>query len=132
MVARTQNPREYPAQFSRTVDGDTYEVNIDLGFHDWLHDFSIRLRGYDTHEMHDKNEENRKKARMAKAIVEDFLINDAVIMLKVYKTRRNQYEKTLNRWVADIFVEGHWVEDKYVDGRHLGEVFKELGLLKDG
>ena len=39
---------EYKATIKYIVDGDTVDVDIDLGFDVWLRDQRIRLHGIDT------------------------------------------------------------------------------------
>ena len=41
---------EYPVKIVRVVDGDTVDVDIDLGFGIWIHKERIRLLGIDTPE----------------------------------------------------------------------------------
>ena len=41
---------EYRCEIVRVVDGDTIDVNIDLGFDTWIHKERIRLKGIDTPE----------------------------------------------------------------------------------
>ena len=41
---------EYNAELDRVVDGDTVDVNIDLGFGIWIRDERVRVMGIDTPE----------------------------------------------------------------------------------
>ena len=41
---------EYRCEITRVVDGDTVDINIDLGFGVWLNDERVRLAGVDTPE----------------------------------------------------------------------------------
>ena len=41
---------EYRCKILRVVDGDTVDVDIDLGFGVWMHKERIRLHGIDTPE----------------------------------------------------------------------------------
>ena len=41
---------EYRAKLLRVIDGDTVDVDIDLGFGVWMHKERIRLYGIDTPE----------------------------------------------------------------------------------
>ena len=41
---------EYRCKITRIVDGDTVDVDIDLGFGVWLSDERVRLAGVDTPE----------------------------------------------------------------------------------
>ena len=41
---------EYKAKVLRVVDGDTVDVDIDLGFGVWMHKERVRMMGIDTPE----------------------------------------------------------------------------------
>ena len=41
---------EYKAKVLRVVDGDTVDVDIDLGFGVWMHKERVRMMGIDTSE----------------------------------------------------------------------------------
>ena len=41
---------EYRAKILRVVDGDTVDVDIDLGFGVWMHKERVRMMGIDTPE----------------------------------------------------------------------------------
>jgi len=43
-------PYVYRCTLDRVIDGDTIDVNIDLGFDVWLHKQRVRLAGIDTPE----------------------------------------------------------------------------------
>ena len=42
---------EYKALINRVIDGDTVDVDIDLGFGIWMKDERIRVMGIDTPEL---------------------------------------------------------------------------------
>ena len=39
---------EYNVKVVKVIDGDTVDVNIDLGFGVWLHKERVRIQGIDT------------------------------------------------------------------------------------
>ena len=41
---------KYDVKLIKVVDGDTVDVDIDLGFGIWLHDERVRIMGIDTPE----------------------------------------------------------------------------------
>jgi micrococcal nuclease len=41
---------EYRCKIAKVIDGDTVDVDIDLGFGMWMHKERIRLHGIDTPE----------------------------------------------------------------------------------
>ena len=62
---------QYRCQIVRVVDGDTVDVDIDLGFSVWLKKQRIRMYGIDTPESRTRDLEEKKYGLGAK----DFLIN---------------------------------------------------------
>ena len=65
---------EYKATIVRVVDGDTVDVDIDLGFDVWLRSQRIRLFGVDTPECRTRNKATKAHGLLAKAYVQKALI----------------------------------------------------------
>jgi micrococcal nuclease len=65
---------EYKATIVKVVDGDTVDVDIDLGFDTWLHNQRIRLYGVDTPECRTRNKQEKAHGLLAKAYVQKTLI----------------------------------------------------------
>jgi len=59
---------QYTAKIINIVDGDTFDVEIDLGFHIKLIQ-RVRLDGVDTPELNSSDVETRQRARLAKAFI---------------------------------------------------------------
>ena len=51
---------EYRVKILRVVDGDTVDVDIDLGFGVWMHKERVRLYGIDTPESRTRDKEEKK------------------------------------------------------------------------
>ncbi len=64
---------EYRCKLRKVVDGDTVDVDIDLGFGMWMMNERIRLHGVDTPESRTRDLEEKKYGLAAKAYVEKFL-----------------------------------------------------------
>ena len=64
---------EYNCKIVRVVDGDTVDVDIDLGFSHWIHNERIRLYGVDTPECRTRDAEEKMAGLLAKKFVEDAL-----------------------------------------------------------
>ena len=64
---------EYPCKIVRVVDGDTVDVDIDLGFSHWIHNERIRLYGVDTPECRTRDAEEKAAGLLAKKFVEEAL-----------------------------------------------------------
>ena len=64
---------EYECKISRVVDGDTVDVDIDLGFGTWRCAERIRLYGVDTPECRTRDKQEKAAGLLAKEFVEDAL-----------------------------------------------------------
>ena len=64
---------EYNCTIRRVVDGDTIDVDIDLGFDTWRCNERIRLYGVDTPECGTRDAEEKAAGLLAKKFVEDTL-----------------------------------------------------------
>ncbi len=90
---------EYKCEIVRVVDGDTVDVNIDLGFNTWLWKERIRLKGIDTPESRTKDPEEKKAGLYAKSIVENFLPVGSTQVLKTSKDKSGKFGRTLGDFV---------------------------------
>jgi len=65
---------EYKATIVKVVDGDTVDVDIDLGFDVWLRNQRIRLYGIDTPECRTRNKREKAHGLLAKKYVQKALV----------------------------------------------------------
>ena len=86
----------YRAHCYRVVDGDTYDVAVDLGFNIY-HKIRLRLKGVDTPEVFGANasEEGKTVSEYVRGMLEN---KDCVIT--TYKIQPS----TFNRYEADVMV----------------------------
>jgi len=79
---------EYRCKLVKVVDGDTVDIDIDLGFGVWLNDQRVRLYGVDTPESRTKDPEEKKYGKAAKQFVINFLDDENLILkTKVYDAK---------------------------------------------
>ena len=90
---------EYKCEIVRVVDGDTVDVNIDLGFNTWLWKERIRLKGIDTPESRTRDPEEKKAGLYAKGVVEGFLPVGSTQVLKTSKDKSGKFGRTLGDFV---------------------------------
>lgn len=76
---------EYNATVRRWVDGDTVDVDIDLGFGLIYHNQRIRLFGIDAWESRTRDLEEKKKGLAAKEFVNQVAPVGTKIKLKTFK-----------------------------------------------
>lgn len=88
----------------RVIDGDSMEIDLDLGFNMVLHGLRVRIRGYNAPELrshagHVATKDEIDKGRLAKAYAETLLANPEGCSLETYKDGAQQ---TFGRWLATI------------------------------
>tara|TARA_Y100001972_G_scaffold43665_1_gene53723 strand:- start:521 stop:952 length:432 start_codon:yes stop_codon:yes gene_type:complete len=91
---------EYRCTIKRVVDGDTVDVDIDLGFGIWIHNERVRLYGIDTPESRTRDLEEKKCGIYAKQCVETFLPVDSSQTLKTYKDKVGKFGRVLGEFVV--------------------------------
>ena len=85
---------EYECKMVKVVDGDTVDVDIDLGFGVWLRKQRIRLYGIDTPESRTSDDVEKVYGLAAK----DFLIkwtNAGDLTLKTFKDGKGKFGRIL-------------------------------------
>lgn len=89
----------YKAHVESVIDGDTIEVNIDLGFETWTKKKSMRLRGINASELDkpSRPSNNTQLADSAKAFIVKRLKGVPFVVVKTYKT------DIYGRYIADLF-----------------------------
>ena len=93
---------EYNCKIVRVVDGDTVDVDIDLGFDVWLKKQRIRLYGVDTPESRTRDLEEKKYGLAAKQYLIDKL-NAGTPILKTFKDGVGKYGRILGEfWVEEV------------------------------
>ena len=103
---------EYHCVITRIIDGDTIDVDIDLGFDCWLHRQRIRLYGIDTPESRTRDLEEKKYGLAAKAFVEKFIPLGSTALL-------NTKEKgNYGRYLGDFKVKNQWLCTELLKHRH--------------
>ena len=89
---------EYRAKILRVVDGDTVDVDIDLGFGCWLHKQRIRLYGIDSPESRTRDLDEKKYGLMAKEFLKEQLKDGAV--LKTRLDGKGKYGRILGEFIT--------------------------------
>jgi len=64
---------DYKVEIVRVVDGDTVDVNIDLGFGVWLRKERVRMMGIDTPESRTRDKVEKKFGLAAKQALKELL-----------------------------------------------------------
>jgi len=139
---------EYNFKLVKVVDGDTVDIDIDLGFGVWLKDQRIRLMGIDTPESRTRDDEEKKFGLLAKEEVIKYLANCK--KFKSFKDEKGKFGRILGdfevydnrsgRWMglSEALIQNHYgvkymgqAKDKIAE-EHLEnrERLKKLGLIE--
>ena len=116
---------EYRCKVVHIVDGDTVDVDIDLGFGVWMKKQRIRLYGIDTPESRTRDLEEKKYGLAAKKFLTGMLDDEAGIILKTYKDKEGKFGRILGElWrttnYADQSINEYMVE-KHHAVRYVGQ-----------
>ena len=88
---------KYNAKLLNVVDGDTVDMDIDVGFNVKIKQ-RMRLKGINTPELHSQDLELRSKAIVAKEFVSATLIVGTSYVINTYK------EDKYGRLLVDIYI----------------------------
>ena len=89
---------EYNCKIVRVVDGDTVDVDIDLGFGMWMHKERIRLYGIDTPESRTRDLVEKKFGYLAKDMVESFLPVGSIQTLVTVQDKSGKFGRILGKF----------------------------------
>jgi micrococcal nuclease len=90
---------EYRCKVTRVVDGDTVDVDIDLGFGVWMHKQRIRLHGIDTPESRTRDLEEKKYGLIAKEHIKSFMPVGSMQTLVTVKDKAGKYGRILGKFL---------------------------------
>jgi len=141
---------EYKCKLVKIVDGDTVDVDIDLGFGVWMKDERVRIMGIDTPESRTRDKVEKQFGLAAKKRLKELLGKSAVLKTQVNRDGEdmrgkfgrvlgdfNVYDSNKDSWrpVTEILVEeGHAVayfggSKEEVQAKHLANRSK---LIREG
>jgi micrococcal nuclease len=138
---------EYKCKILRVVDGDTVDVDIDLGFGVWMHKERVRMMGIDTPESRTRDRVEKAFGIASKDRLKELLPIGSIQVLKTEIDRSGEDKKGKfgrilgdflvddNRRCTDILVEeGHAVayfggSKDEVDAQHMAN---RTRLLENG
>lgn len=134
---------EYRVKNIKVIDGDTVDVDIDLGFGVWIKKQRVRIHNIDTPESRTKDKVEKAFGLAAKKRLEEILSMDDDIILRSVKDSRGKFGRILGDFIIHdlsgtcgdlLCTEGHAV--RYT-GQNKKEILEEHlknreKLLEDG
>ena len=108
---------EYKCVITKIIDGDTVDVDIDLGFDCWLRKQRIRLYGIDTPESRTRDKQEKRYGLAAKRFVMDFIPVGSSAILKTKE--KGKY----GRYLGDLKVGMKWLCKQLLDNHHAVKYF---------
>ena len=108
---------EYRCKLIKVIDGDTIDIDIDLGFGVWLRNQRIRMYGIDTPESRTRDLEEKKYGIAAKAFLTEML-DDSHLILKTHKDERGKFGRILGEvWRTTNFADQS-INDYMIEKHH--------------
>ena len=123
---------EYRCKILRVVDGDTVDVDIDLGFGVWMHKERVRIYGLDTPESRTRDKVEKVFGNYAKQIVKDWLPTGSIQKLVTEKDKSGKYGRILGRFKIfdaetdrEMYME-EWLISKGIGVAYTGQSKEEI------
>ena len=92
---------EYRCIILKVVDGDTVDVDIDLGFGVWMRNERVRFMGIDTPESRTSDDEEKIFGKMAKEFVLEKMPVGSTQVLKTFKDDKGKFGRILGDFIID-------------------------------
>jgi len=119
---------EYGCQVTRVVDGDTIDVDLDLGF-DIIYKCRVRLYGIDTPESRTRNKDEKVRGKLASKFLQDAINNGNHVILR---TQLKDSKGKFGRVLASVIVDGIDINQSMVTNhmavRYEGQSKKNIQL----
>ena len=104
----------YKCTILKVIDGDTVDVDIDLGFGVWMRKERIRILGIDTPESRTRDLAEKVYGNLAKEFVKDYLPVGSTQTLQTEKDGTGKFGRILGKFL---------VYDHQTDSQmHLGDI----------
>ena len=123
---------EYSCTIIKVVDGDTVDVDIDLGFGVWVKKQRSRLYGIDTPESRTRDLEEKKYGLIAKEFVQSHLPVGETRTLITVQDKTGKYGRILGKFKAydpdlDAWVNlNQWMIIKHLGVEYHGQSKEEI------
>ena len=113
---------EYKAKLVKVVDGDTVDVDIDLGFGVWLKNERVRIMGIDTPESRTRDKVEKIFGLAAKDRVEELIKKDMILKTFAAKDGEDMKGK-FGRILGDFMVGDKMLTEILIQEGHAVKYF---------
>ena len=121
---------EYRCKIRKIVDGDTIDVDINLGFNTWINNERVRLYGIDTPESRTRDLEEKKFGLYAKSVVDKFLPVGSKQVLVTHLDKVGKFGRILGEFrIYDGEEDRQTTINEYMIRKNIGVQYK--GQSKD-
>ena len=110
---------EYGCKVTRVVDGDTIDVDLDLGFNIY-HKCRVRLYGIDTPESRTRDKDEKARGKLAAKFLQDAISNGKHVILQ---TQLKDSKGKFGRVLASVIVDGIDINQQMIDN-HMAVKYK--------
>jgi micrococcal nuclease len=121
---------EYRCKVVRVIDGDTVDVDVDLGFGVWLKKERVRMFGIDTPESRTRDLEEKKYGLAAKKFLENMLDDEGGIVLRTHKDQTGKFGRILGElWRTTNYADqsiNNYMIDKHHAVMYLGQSKEDI------
>jgi micrococcal nuclease len=98
---RKNQMNEYKSKVVKVVDGDTIDVDIDLGFSIILSNQRIRLFGIDTPESRTRDKEEKFYGKLSSKFLQDRCKKGSYITLRTHLDKKGKFGRILGELIVD-------------------------------
>ena len=110
---------EYKCKVLRVVDGDTVDVDIDLGFGVWMHKERVRMMGIDTPESRTRDKVEKAFGLAAKTKLKELLPIGSIQILKTEIDKSGEDKKgKFGRILGDFIIDDKRATDILIETGH--------------
>jgi micrococcal nuclease len=97
---------EYKVRIKKVVDGDTVDVDIDLGFGIWYLNQRIRLHGIDTPESRTRDKVEKKYGLAAKVFLKNHLGKECT--MRTHSDKKGKFGRILGEFIGYDVTTDSW------------------------
>jgi micrococcal nuclease len=108
---------DYRVKIVRVIDGDTVDVDIDLGFGTWLKKERVRIMGIDTPESRTRDKVEKKFGLAAKYRLKELLSKTAILRTQISKKGEDMKGK-FGRILGDFEIGERMVTEIMIEEGH--------------